>query len=235
MMRKLTAEELNHYDEYGYVVVENYFSADELFEMNKELDQLGESNDTRLQVQGEHEGFIYQLALLTEKTKGFAEDDRILMLIEDIVKPGISIFSSKLLTKLPHSESVCHWHQDDAYYTEVVDSNTRMSVWVPLQDTTEENGCLWVVPGSHKAGLMAVAPKDYGTCRKALDEEKVDLSKAIPVPMKAGSVILFHAMLWHSSKGNSTDQIRRAFIISYQEATVPKGRGKQFVVLRPAI
>jgi ectoine hydroxylase-related dioxygenase (phytanoyl-CoA dioxygenase family) len=68
-----------------------------------------------------------------------------------------------------------------------------------------------------------------------LIEEEVDLSKAVPVQMKAGSILLFNALLWHSSKGNQTDQVRRAFIVSYQEGTVPKGRGKQFIVLRPAL
>ncbi|KRF01065.1 hypothetical protein ASG89_25990 [Paenibacillus sp. Soil766] len=230
-MRKLTIEEKKHYDEFGYVVVTDLFQKEELSGMNEELDGC----EAPPQSSGEHEGFTYQLAMLTETTKHFAHDERILTLIEDIVKPGIAIFSSKLLTKLPHSPSVCHWHQDDAYYTEVVNSDTRMSIWVPLQDTDERNGCLWIVPGSHKQGLQSYIVQDNGTCRKALDEEQVDLSKAEPVPMKAGSILLFNALIWHSSRGNETDHVRRAFIVSYQEATVPLGRGKQHVVLRPVI
>jgi phytanoyl-CoA hydroxylase len=230
-VRKLTIEEKKHYDEFGYVVVTDLFQKEELNGMNQELDGCEEPP----QSSGEHEGFTYQLAMLTDKTKNFANDERILTLIEDIVKPGIAIFSSKLLTKLPHSPSVCHWHQDDAYYTEVVNSDTRMSIWVPLQDTDEKNGCLWIVPGSHKQGLQPYTIQNNGTCRKALDEEQVDLSKAEPVPMKAGSILLFNALTWHSSKGNETDQVRRAFIVSYQEATVPLGRGKQHIVLRPVI
>jgi phytanoyl-CoA hydroxylase len=230
-VRKLTIEENKHYDEFGYVVVTDLFQKEELNGMNQELDGC----EAPPQSSGEHEGFTYQLAMLTDKTKHFAHDERILTLIEDIVKPGIAIFSSKLLTKLPHSPSVCHWHQDDAYYTEVVNSDTRMSIWVPLQDTDEKNGCLWIVPGSHKQGLQPYTIQKNGTCRKALDEEQVDLSKAEPVPMKAGSILLFNALTWHSSKGNETEQVRRAFIVSYQEATVPLGRGKQHIVLRPVI
>jgi phytanoyl-CoA hydroxylase len=230
-VRKLTIEEKKHYDEFGYVVVTDLFQKEELNGMNQELDGC----EAPPQSSGEHEGFTYQLAMLTDKTKHFAHDERILTLIEDIVKPGIAIFSSKLLTKLPHSPSVCHWHQDDAYYTEVVNSDTRMSIWVPLQDTDEKNGCLWIVPGSHKQGLQPYTIQNNGTCRKALDEEQVDLSKAEPVPMKAGSILLFNALTWHSSKGNETEQVRRAFIVSYQEATVPLGRGKQHIVLRPVI
>ncbi|CAN7216277.1 phytanoyl-CoA dioxygenase family protein [Paenibacillus sp. LjRoot153] len=230
-MRKLTIKEKRHYDDFGYVVVSDLFQMEELSGMNQELDGC----EAAPQSSGEHEGFTYQLAMLTDKTKQFAHDERILNLIEDIVKPGIAIFSSKLLTKLPHSPSVCHWHQDDAYYTEVVNSDTRMSIWVPLQDTDEQNGCLWIVPGSHKQGLQPYKVQNNGTCRKALDEDQVDLSKAEPVRMKAGSILLFNALTWHSSKGNETDQVRRAFIVSYQEATVSIGRGKQHIVLRPVI
>jgi ectoine hydroxylase-related dioxygenase (phytanoyl-CoA dioxygenase family) len=229
-VRKLTIEEKRHYDERGYVLVSNLFSAEELGEINEELDAIDVP-----QKSGEHEGFTYQLAMLTDKTKHFAHDERILNLIEDIVQPGIAIFSSKLLTKQPRSATVCHWHQDDAYYTEVVDSHTRMSIWAPLQDTDERNGCLWIVPGSHKQGLQPYTVKNNDTCRKALDVEQVDLSKAEPVRMQAGSILLFNALTWHSSNGNETDQVRRAFIVSYQEATVPVGRGKQHIVLRPAI
>lgn len=58
---------------------------------------------------------------------------------------------------------------------------------------------------------------------------------AIPRPVKAGDIMLFHARLWHHSKGNRTDRMRRAFIVSYQEATVPRGNGDQYKVLRPAV
>ncbi|MDP6037406.1 MAG: phytanoyl-CoA dioxygenase family protein, partial [Candidatus Latescibacteria bacterium] len=57
---------------------------------------------------------------------------------------------------------------------------------------------------------------------------------AILCPVKAGDMLLFHACLWHHSKGNQTDRVRRAFIVSYQEATVPRGNGKQYKILRQA-
>ena len=55
-----------------------------------------------------------------------------------------------------------------------------------------------------------------------------------PLPVRAGSVVLFSAWLWHHSKNNETDQVRRAYIVSYQEATLKKGAGEQWKVLRPA-
>jgi ectoine hydroxylase-related dioxygenase (phytanoyl-CoA dioxygenase family) len=52
--------------------------------------------------------------------------------------------------------------------------------------------------------------------------------------VKAGSAVLFSALLWHGSKGNRTEQVRRAFITSYQEATVPRGNGEQWKIVRAA-
>lgn len=63
-MRKLMIEEKKHYDELGYVVVSDFFSVDELSEINEELDGL----EVPAQSSGEHEGFTYQLAMLTDKT-----------------------------------------------------------------------------------------------------------------------------------------------------------------------
>jgi ectoine hydroxylase-related dioxygenase (phytanoyl-CoA dioxygenase family) len=56
----------------------------------------------------------------------------------------------------------------------------------------------------------------------------------VSVPARAGDVLLFSALLWHSSQGNRSDRLRRAFIVSYQEATVPLGNKDQWKVLRPA-
>ena len=158
-------------------------------------------------------------------------------LIEAIVRPGIAVHSAKLVTKVPHSDIVCHWHQDEAFYTKPDDpktySKTRMSIWVPLQDATEANGCMWVVPGSQRWGLQDYEIVDYGACIRKLTPEEYANEHAIPVPLPAGSMLLFHGLLWHHSKGNSTDHVRRAFIVSYQEAAVLSDNA-QWKLIRPA-
>ena len=109
-----------------------------------------------------------------------------------------------------------------------------MSVWIPLQDTNEANGCLWVVPGSHRRGLMPHHRQKTGQCRLAIEPQVLSEADAIPFAVKAGDVLLFSALLWHHSKGNQTGHVRRAFIVSYQEAMVAGGNGKQWKILRPA-
>ena len=75
-------------------------------------------------------------------------------LIEGVVHPGIAIYSAKMVEKPALDETVCHWHQDDAYAQQQSISACRMSVWIPLSDCDEGNGCLWMVPGSHLQGLQ---------------------------------------------------------------------------------
>jgi ectoine hydroxylase-related dioxygenase (phytanoyl-CoA dioxygenase family) len=91
---------------------------------------------------------------------------------------------------------------------------------------------LWVTPGSHRWGLEEFTVVDYGTCLRKLNREAYAREHGIPVPVNAGDVVLFNAYTWHASQGNITDRVRRAFIVSYQEATIPKGVGEQWKILR---
>jgi ectoine hydroxylase-related dioxygenase (phytanoyl-CoA dioxygenase family) len=234
-LRKLSSEERRTYDAQGYVKLPAIFPAAELEAIDQEIDRLlsEPGNDAG----GIHPTWVFQVARRSEMARAFAEDERLLSLIEDIVQPGIAIHSTKLVPKPPHSNDVCHWHQDDAFYLKPDDpetySRTRMSIWAPLQDAHERNGGLWVVPGSHKWGLEPYHMTDTGQCRKVIDREAYADEHAIPVRVQAGDVVLFSALLWHHSKNNETDRVRRAFIVSYQEATVGKGAGEQWKVLRP--
>ena len=236
MQRRLSAAERRTYDEQGYVVVPQVYPADELEAIDAEIDRLltEPGNDAG----GIHPTWVFQVARRSEIARRFAEDERLLALIAEIVQPGIAIHSTKLVPKPPRSEDVCHWHQDDAFYLNPDDpltfSRTRMSVWVPLQDADERNGCLWVVPGSQAWGLEDFHMVDSGQCRKVIDREAYAEANAVPLRVRAGDVVLFSALLWHHSKHNQTDRVRRAFIVSYQEATVGKGAGEQWKVLRPA-
>ena len=235
-LTRLTLEQRRAYERDGFVVVPGVFPREELEAIDREIDRLitlpgVEAGPTR-------QGWIYDVARRSEITGTFAEDERLLALIQDVVQPGIAIHSTKLVAKVPFSQDVCHWHQDEAFYLKPEDPEThsraRMSVWVPLQDATEENGCLWVVPGSHRWGIEDYTMVDYGTCRKKIDREAYANEHAVSVPVPAGSAVLFTAWTWHHSKNNATDRVRRAFIVSYQEATLRRGAGEQWKVVRPA-
>src|SRR5947207_10394732 len=109
-LRRLTAEERRVYEAQGYVVIPDVFPAEELETIDGEIDRLlaEPGNDAG----GIHPTWIFQIARRSEMAREFAEDERLLALVEDVVTPGIAIHSSKLVPKPPHSNDVCHWHQD---------------------------------------------------------------------------------------------------------------------------
>jgi ectoine hydroxylase-related dioxygenase (phytanoyl-CoA dioxygenase family) len=234
--RRLSAKEREAYERDGYVVVSDVFPPHELEAIDRELDRL--IDQPGVAAGPNRRGWIYDVAGRSAITRRFAEDARLVALVEDMVYPGLAIHSSKLVTKEPRSADVCHWHQDEAFYLTPEDSDThsrrRMSVWVPLQEATERNGCLWVVPGSHKWGLEGWVWQDEGTCQKRITRHEYAERHATAIPACAGAAVLFTAWTWHHSKNNCTDGRRRAFIVSYQEATVAKGAGQQLKILRPA-
>jgi phytanoyl-CoA hydroxylase len=107
-------------------------------------------------------------------------------------------------------------HQD--YYYIRNEPNTLTGVWIAMDDADTENGCLWVIPGSHKLGLLP-----HGKV-KNLDEheewthetEGVDLSKEIPVILKQGDILIFHNLIIHSSTRNrSASRWRRSYVCHY--------------------
>jgi len=87
-----------------------------------------------------------------------------------------------------------------------------------LDDVDEENGCLWIIPGSHKQKQISVKHTvENKASEKSIDVE-VDESWAIPVPMKAGESIIFHCWTLHKSEGNrSKDRDRRILFLRYAD------------------
>ncbi len=234
--RHLSDEEIRAYDRDGFVVVENIFPADELSALNAEIDRLRDAAKGK-QVGGMARNNILNLGMRSEIMRRMCEDERILELISAVVKPGIAIYSAKMVEKLPWDTAVCHWHQDEAYYRHNSRSDCRMSVWVPLQDCDEKNGCVWMMPGSHKLGLREASQIEdgkVGHCSLGFANGTEDIPGAIPVRVKAGAIVLFHALTWHRSLANNSDQHRRAFIVSYQDALATRGNGDQHKILRPA-
>lgn len=106
-------------------------------------------------------------------------------------------------------------HQDGAFlYTE---PQSCIGLWWALDDCTLENGCLWAVPGSHQLGVhrrfRRRDPPNEGTEFSPLEPIAWDLSAAVPLETKSGSLVILHNALVHFSKENLSDNPRHAYSI----------------------
>jgi Phytanoyl-CoA dioxygenase (PhyH) len=125
---------------------------------------------------------------------------------------NVKAASNQLAFKQPGDTRAFDWHQDNGYGPLTPEDN--VTVWLALDDVTLENGCLWVIPGSHKDGLI-----EHGAARESERIAQVkDVDRAVAVPMRAGEALVFHGSLLHMSKGNHTDRIRRAYFCRYADA-----------------
>lgn len=114
------------------------------------------------------------------------------------------------------------WHQDQGVVLPEADETFILTVWLPVMDATVENGCLTVVPGSHRDDLLTHCP---GGQVHIPDHLLTDLEpEAQPLPMKAGSVLFMHRRTVHSSLPNQSNAIRWSFDLRYQPIGTPSGR-----------
>jgi phytanoyl-CoA hydroxylase len=118
------------------------------------------------------------------------------------------------------------WHQDRGYLDVEPDTVT---VWTPLDDVDERNGCIWVVPGSHRRGLLP-----HGRPHEANWHLTTDVpERGTPVPLKAGHAIAFSGLTLHRSLGNGSGAPRRAFFLEYARASAVATAERQPLVVRP--
>ncbi|MDQ3327322.1 MAG: phytanoyl-CoA dioxygenase family protein [Chloroflexota bacterium] len=109
------------------------------------------------------------------------------------------------------------WHQDQGVALPEADASDILTVWVAITDATEENGCLCVVPRSHRADLIT-------HCRNKEIPDSMVGTDPVPVPMRQGSALLMHRRTQHSSLPNTSDDIRWSFDLRYQPLGQPTGR-----------
>ena len=139
------------------------------------------------------------------------------------IKPPERVVPKSLLNGL---NAAVGWHQDMGVVNPEADETRMISAWVAVLDATVENGCLQVVPGSHRGDLAVHC--NYGEGKRQYFQVNIpdplvpDHHK--PIPMKAGDVLVFHKKLMHSSLPNKSASIRWSFDLRYNRIGEPTGR-----------
>ena len=140
-----------------------------------------------------------------------------------IGREELSLFSDKLNMK-PPGAAPFPWHQEGPYWVYGAEQLDKIvSVLTYLDDATQENGCLWVISGSHRHGTLK-GLADRGVLGALYTDVAALEGERIPVELPAGSVIYFHYDLVHGSQGNHSDTSRRVFVAAYQPAGLRRWR-----------
>jgi hypothetical protein len=149
-------------------------------------------------------------------------DPRIRGPIEAVIGAGAQMLQSLALVKPPEIGIPKAWHQDTPYFPISPVSET-VGLWIALDRATLENGCMQVVPGSHRQGPVPHVQGDTGWC---LDAEASARAQAtsIAVPVEPGSALPFDTNLMHFTDANRSPARRRAVQFHFSSArTAAKG------------
>ena len=210
MFRTLTAEDIAHYYEDGYMRYGRILPDDELAVVRTYVDDLiaqlpaGRRSEN---INMPHASDAYLLKLCSHKG--------ILDVVEQFIGPNIVLFASHIISKRQGDGLPLPWHQDAAYWA--LEPMNVMTLWLAVDDATVENGCMRVVPGSHRWGLIPHVP--FTGREQVLDQEMADInldeSKAVDVELKAGECSFHEPFLIHGSKPNTSTKRRCGYTMRF--------------------
>lgn len=233
-LANVTNTDISSFHERGYLVIENAFNLEETRAgLQGLIDLIDGKNPDFKGVQVE-EGVQAKLELLTsderqnairklfyyvefdQRLKALAfHPDLLKVLSRIIAEDALNMFQDMALIKPPLIGREKPWHQDMAYFDLPLEA-TVVGVWIALDETTPENGCMMVIPGSHKQGaVIHFKKRDWQIC-----DTQVFNDGAVAVPLKPGSILLFHGLIHHGTPANLSEHKRRALQFHYCGASV---------------
>ncbi len=142
-------------------------------------------------------------------------DDRLLNIAETFIGPNIALFASHYICKPPHDGQPVLWHQDGSYWP--LEPVEVVTLWLAIDDSLPENGCLRVIPGSHHLPLQPMKPRGDtpNVLGSGMDSSLVDVGRAVDCVLKAGGVEVHHPNIVHGSEANHSDLRRCGLTIRY--------------------
>lgn len=231
----LTPEQIEFFHREGYLVLDAITTQEEVERLREIYDQLFE------QRVGREIGHQFDLAGPDEDGK----EERLPQIL------GISSYAPELRNSLYHVNAraiACQllgpgaefqgehairkppggpatpWHQDEAYLDSDKD-HPVVSFWMPLQEATLENGCMYFIPGSHRWEVQPHHPINHDPRVHGLEMDEVDDSLAVACPIPAGGATIHTLRTAHYTPPNRSASPRRAYTVNYGFPSKPRAEG----------
>jgi phytanoyl-CoA hydroxylase len=226
-LEELQEEHLAFFHEQGYLVVEQVFTPAQvqaacagIFDLidgrnpafrGVQLEAGGRSEEKHLAVRK-----LMHFVDYDPRLKDMAQHPGLLSLLERLLGDRPVLFQDMALLKPPGGREK-PWHQDCAYFN-IPLGTLVIGVWIALDQATAENGCLHILPGTHREGpVNHFKRRDWQIC-----DTQVQTHRDVMVPLEPGGCLLWHGLLHHGSPTNKSGKTRRALQFHYK----PQGAGE---------
>ncbi len=236
-LQAVSDKDIESFHERGYLVIEEAFSLEETKAGLQGLVDLVDGRNSEFKnIQFENSVLNKLDSLSSEqrqdavrKLYGFVDyheslyklafhPDLLEMIGRIVGEKELNMFQDMALLKPPFIGREKPWHQDMAYFNVPLDT-VIVGVWLALDEVGPENGCMMIIPGSHKQGaVIHFKKRDWQIC-----DTDVYNDGAVAVPLKPGSILLFHGLIHHGTPANLSAKRRRAVQFHYRGASVEVG------------
>lgn len=225
--RALSDEQAKQFDEQGFVVLEDVIDATLVDQVRNELDAFEARSEAFLAQQAEGRLSIAESGAITFTThlvarsaiaRSFAAHPLFVDLCADLIGPDVNLYWDQAVYKKPEKPRRFPWHQDNGYA--FVEPQQYLTCWVPLTDATLANGCPQVAQGLHRLGTLKHHYVDPLGWECLSDPEDVAAAE-----VRVGGVVVFSSLTPHLTGPNTTEEVRKAYILQYAPAGAEVLRG----------
>lgn len=210
----LSPEQLRRYHDEGYVILDDFCGASETDALRARIDVFDDELNKQLLATGGQFNqipnqivFTCNLNFRDAAIQSFIAQKKMVNLTTQLLGPDVRLYWDQSVYKRLESKRNFPWHQDNGYMP--TDPVHYLTCWLALEDTTVQNGCVWILPRTHTQGVVEHKKTEVGwQCYFGADP-------GIPVELRKGSMAAFQSTLFHRSGPNLSDGIRKAYIIQY--------------------
>jgi len=213
----ITSAQRQKLEQDGFFVLPNVFTRAEMAELGRSIESHHRRTIEWVRDHGDVSGisrpdeitFTCHLAEQDPVIRAFCLRPELVALTTELVGDDVDLYWNQSVFKEPEAKREFPWHQDDGYTP--VDPSPYLTLWLALNDATPENGCISVLPGRHKLGLLPHRQTDLGLVCYEVDAP----DQGVYVPVSCGSMAVMYSLVPHKSGPNLSNGSRNAFIIQY--------------------
>ncbi len=215
-MENGTASMVTQVEQDGYVILRGVLDDELIGEAQAHIDWLIERHPDLRPEQLDHQLMTHDAFWVR-----LVSDPRLLDIIEPFLGPNIALFASHYIAKQPYTGKAVPWHQDGSYWP--LEPMDVITVWLAVDRSDEENGCMKVIPGTHTDTLLPtdemVQQGDDSLFDIGMDSDRVEDTAAVSMVLDPGDISIHHPNIVHGSHANSSPRWRRGLTIRYMPAT----------------
>jgi non-heme Fe2+,alpha-ketoglutarate-dependent halogenase len=220
---KLDSNQLRSYQERGYHFPIRVFNDSEVADFRTHFDNYYAYNSERLNgLPASKHGSVYgHTHTFLRWVYRIVSHPKVLDAAESVLGPNLLVRDTGWFAKMPGDKKYVSWHQDATYWG--LHPPHVTTAWVALSDSIPENGCMRVVPGSHKHPLLP--HRDTYEPQNALSRGQeiaveVDEAQAVDIVLRPGEISLHDVAIVHGSKANTSDTPRIGIAVRYMTPEV---------------